>query len=335
MDSNIIATNQTTAKRRIGYIDALRGFTMILVVCFHILPNSPYTDFFQLFRMPLFFFISGFILYKDEHIWSISNSTKFLSTKFLVQIIPTAIFLFLNMFILSINTISSNLNGYWFTVSLFMFFAIYILCKNLIRNEFISNILLLACALFLYIFSYNPWSYNHYPFLNGFIVHPFGFLIFFIIGIITKKYFDKVVRIFNNNIIMMFIIALMIIGSICFLKGYFVHLEIRLVLSILGIFSFFYFFMKNGGYMDNSRIGNVLQFIGRRTLDIYLLHFFFIRNSLSWIENFRIESPTLIFIISIIISLVIIGICLLISKFLRTNPLLGKILFGAKRPDKA
>ena len=46
---------------------------------------------------------------------------------------------------------------------------------------------------------------------------------------------------------------------------FFVDLEVKLVLSILGIFSVFYFFMRNGEYMDNSRIGKVLQFIGRRT----------------------------------------------------------------------
>lgn len=70
MKYNQNATNQPTnqPKKRIGYLDALRGFTMILVVCVHCLTYSdikqnPITDFFSLFRMPLFFFISGFILY--------------------------------------------------------------------------------------------------------------------------------------------------------------------------------------------------------------------------------------------------------------------------------
>ena len=101
------------------------------------------------------------------------------------------------------------------------------------------------------------------------------------------------------------------------------------------IFSIFYFFMRNGEYMDNSRIGKALQFIGRRTLDVYLLHYFFVNNSMAWVKTFNFNSPTIIFIISIATSLVIIGICLLVSKFLRTNDLLGKILFGAKLPQKA
>lgn len=134
---------------------------------------------------------------------------------------------------------------------------------------------------------------------------------------------------------MLFVISLMLVGSIFYLNDYLVKLEVKLALSILGIFSIFYFFMKNEEYFDNSHIGKALQFIGRRTLDIYLLHYFFINDSIAWIKNIGIESPTLIFMISILTALIIISICLLISKFLRTNPLLGKILFGAKIPDKA
>ena len=118
---------QSCPKPRIGYIDALRGFTMLLVVCWHIVYFSKVRifgvlEFFSLFRMPLFFFISGFILYKKDYVWNIFNSFKFLSKKFLVQIIPTVIFLSLYMFIFSINTFTDRLNGYWFTNTLFEYF---------------------------------------------------------------------------------------------------------------------------------------------------------------------------------------------------------------------
>lgn len=339
MNSNAIATNQPISKRRIGYIDALRGFTMLLVVCVHTTTFSkidiyPYPEFFGLFRMPLFFFISGFILYKKEFIWNLSNTVKFLSRKFLVQIIPTAIFLSLFLFTIPFETINGKLNGYWFTVTLFEYFLVYGLCNLLIRKQFVTNILLLVFALFLFIFSYNSWCHNNFPLINNYLLCNFEYFIFFIIGTITKKYFEWICKyVFNNNIIMLFVIALTFIGPILYLNNYFVKLEVKLALSILGIFSIFYFFMKNGLYMDNSRVGKTLQFIGRRTLDIYLLHYFFVNNSISWVNNFNF-SPTIIFVISILTSLVIIGICLLISKFLRTNPLLGKILFGAKMSIK-
>lgn len=312
---------------------------MTLVVCFHSISDSgieaiSYSNFFALVRMPIFFFICGFIFYKSEHIWNVSNSIKFLSKKFLVQIIPTAIFLSTYRFVFSIDSIGSNYNGYWFTIALFMYFTIYILFKFFIKKHILFYFFLLAFSITTYILPFSPQLYNYIPNTHDFIIRPLGTFIFFIIGIITKKHIERVKNIFNHNLSMMIIISLMMIGSICFINGYFVHLEIRLLLSILGIFSIFYFFMKNGEYFDNSRIGKALQFIGRRTLDIYLLHYFFVHNSMSWIKTFGIDSPTLIFFISILTSLIIIGICLLISKFLRTNPLLGKILFGAKLPIK-
>ena len=308
---------------------------MILVVCNHTIPVFPYSNFLELFRMPLFFFISGFILYKKDYTWNLSNTANFLYKKFLVQITPTAIFLSLYMFIFSIDSVGGKYNGYWFTITLFEYFLVYTLCNFFIKRQTLSNIILVTFALFLFVFSHNPWCHNNYPFINEFIICNFQFFIFFIIGAIAKMHFEWICNyVFNSNIIMLFVITLMLVGSIFYLKDYFVKLEIKLVLSILGIFSFFYFFMKNGDCMDNSRIGKVLQFIGRRTLDIYLLHYFFINGSITWVKNLDINSPTIIFVISILTSFVIIGICLLISKFLRTNPLLGKILFGAKMPAK-
>lgn len=69
------------ATKRLEYIDALRGFTMILVVFAHIInygyhitdakaeTMDTFNNLFIRFRMPLFFFISGFVLYKQERIW--------------------------------------------------------------------------------------------------------------------------------------------------------------------------------------------------------------------------------------------------------------------------
>lgn len=69
--------------QRIGYIDALRGFTMLLVVFSHIetfcydIPfnESILSSLFITFRMPMFFFISGYIAYKKE-LWNLNIYKK-------------------------------------------------------------------------------------------------------------------------------------------------------------------------------------------------------------------------------------------------------------------
>lgn len=58
-------------QKRIEYIDAMRGFTIILVVLHHLsfFSNSFVDSIFISFRMPLFFFISGFIGFKVNMEW--------------------------------------------------------------------------------------------------------------------------------------------------------------------------------------------------------------------------------------------------------------------------
>lgn len=91
---------------RMEYVDALRGFTMLLVVMMHEfvfsydgwhLLDSSYNIVFSRFRMPLFFFISGFIYYKYGKTWNESACWEFLRKKALVQLLPTVVFLFAYM----------------------------------------------------------------------------------------------------------------------------------------------------------------------------------------------------------------------------------------------
>ena len=63
--------NSVAKKPRLEWLDALRGFTMILVVAYHTVEGfglevkaSSSMRFLILFRMPLFFFVSGFLAYK-------------------------------------------------------------------------------------------------------------------------------------------------------------------------------------------------------------------------------------------------------------------------------
>ena len=70
----------TKFNKRIQYIDALRGFTMILVVFAHVLlwtfnlgnHETVIGSLFITFRMPMFFFISGYISYKSTQLWTYS-----------------------------------------------------------------------------------------------------------------------------------------------------------------------------------------------------------------------------------------------------------------------
>ena len=80
----------------------MRGFTILLVVMWHVSYfglGFDSSDTFNLqqyvfvpLRMPLFFFVSGFLMYKAAFQWNYSNTAQFLKKKVLVQVISPLIF---------------------------------------------------------------------------------------------------------------------------------------------------------------------------------------------------------------------------------------------------
>ena len=125
------------SKQRIKYIDALRGFTMFLVVLQHIesigFGIHPYEsvlgNILVSFRMPMFFFISGYIAYKVSFDWNMDAYCSNLRKKAIVQLIPTVFFFSLFTIAKAGNPISSFVTngwgGYWFTFVLFEMFVLF------------------------------------------------------------------------------------------------------------------------------------------------------------------------------------------------------------------
>ena len=77
-------------------------------------------------------------------------------------------------------------------------------------------------------------------------------------------------------------------------------------------------------------VGSSLQYIGRRTLDIYLIHLLFLPNLptigkffQTYQHNFIVDTT-----LSVAIALVVIGFCCIASNILRISPFFRKWLFG-------
>lgn len=137
--------------KRIEWLDAMRGFTMLLVVAYHVAQfgfqenekTSAALPFLVLFRMPLFFFVSGFLAYKANFVWNIRNTLSLIGKKLHVQIIPAVIFLCIFIIFKSklsfwdgIMTAlkSPTKNGYWFTWVLLQMFLIYYVINIVARK---------------------------------------------------------------------------------------------------------------------------------------------------------------------------------------------------------
>lgn len=79
-----------------------------------------------------------------------------------------------------------------------------------------------------------------------------------------------------------------------------------------------------------------MQFVGKRTLDIYLLHYFFMPTGVEeWMSTIcNREIPFWDFGIAIVLALAVMIVCLATSNMLRLHPGLATFLFGARKKNQ-
>ena len=347
-----------------GWLDALRGFTMILVVTNHVALKSfgmqirwsAALQFFLLFRMPLFFFISGFLAYKASRIWDGQTLRDLSLKKMRVQLIPTIVFFLLYLAMIPTTPFVSSLTealasgmkaGYWFTlVLLYMLLAYYLFSYVLSRLQIRSWIpwaLLFVVSLCFFETCYLPryfsWALGHKGPQNEFLnytslVEMFRYFPFFLFGNLVHRYWDQAQRLMDAKWFFPVVTLLAVICTIEVLKWHNLRLAWASLPHTLAMFLLlsmvFMFFRYYHDFFEQSRLGHALQFIGRRTLDIYLLHYFFLPKLPMVGEFFRVNRHNFILdtTASLAVALLVIAFCVIVSNWLRVSPFLKKDLFG-------
>ncbi|MBR4828595.1 MAG: acyltransferase [Muribaculaceae bacterium] len=342
----------TGRTKRIEYIDALRGFTMFLVVSHHIsnlcfnvvgggLPSI--TKYLLQIRMPLFFFISGFVLYKAGVVWDTKQIVSFFKKKIPVQLISPFIFFLTFVFVTDKNLVESLFAdgkvGYWFTYVLFEYFVLYAAVRFCIRSKW-ADVVLVILGICLYSTRWPDLKYHipvpeHVLSLLSF-EHWYLFL-FFAMGTLVKKHFKAVEKLLDNNWLITICVLFYFLSNAFKLGNVIPELINYPLLSLTGVIIVFSFFRKKQAiFTKQTTLGRVMQYTGRRTLDIYLIHYFFIPYNLTFFTVFKDHPmPIVEFTVSAIIAIIIIAACLLVSNIIRLSPFLAHWLFGAKREQKA
>ena len=158
---------------------------------------------------------------------------------------------------------------------------------------------------------------------------------FFLFGNIVRRYWEQAQRLFDSRWFYPLLITVVIFAAFDCLKWHTLRMEWANLPHTLARFGlplicFLYFRHYQQYFTKLSVIGVSLQYIGRRTLDIYLLHFLFLPNLPevgSFFDqhrhNFVIDTTA-----SVLIALVVIAFCIITSNILRVSPLLKKWLFG-------
>lgn len=333
-------------KGRIEYIDAMRGLTMILVVYSHICLFClddvllGFNSTFILFRLPCFFFISGWLFEPVSRRPFLQIAHK----KFKVQIVPTFIFLLLYApppeFFHQLGTAKG---GYWFTFALFEYFIIYMLSVRCCWRWTWLVALAVSVGSFSFIANQNHLRLiaPDYSFLSplldiaGFLsIGVWRYYLFFYIGTFVRQHFDAFVRFTNNPwIVIILIVVFWSIASTSHPESAVLEYLRFSLGGIFGMFMMFVLFRHSASWLKRLHISKPLQYVGTRTLDVYLLHYFFLPKFLaSYCPLLHSYNNSLLeFMVIIPIALIVVLISLITSYILRLSPFLAKYLFGVEK----
>ena len=381
-------------KQRLEWLDAMRGFTMILVVAYHVgqmcfgmnLKTSTSMPFIVLFRMPLFFFVSGFLAWKADMIWTRNRLGTMIWKKFKIQVIPTIVFLTVCLVVrakefwpaMERAMASPTKSGYWFTWALLIMFVIsYVFAyfeqklaplqlprggeKSPLpasprggekpsgwlippprgsRRGAWGILVLWLVSIIIYETAFMP-KYFKYPgsaFMRySSLIEVVYYFQFFLFGNVVHRYWDKVERLFDSR---WFFPVVTVIAFVCAadvlkwhtLRLMWVNLPRTVAMYALMLMVVMFFRYYKDSVSKETVMGRGLQYIGVRTLDIYLLHFILmprLKMVGPWLDsmhpNFILEV-----VMTVSVALVVIVFCCIASNILRVSPFFKKYLFGRK-----
>ena len=316
---------------------------MILVVYSHIchfcLGASllGFNGIFFLFRLPCFFFISGWLF---EPVSS-KPFRQIAQKKFMVQIVPTFIFLLLlapppEFF----HQLGALKGGYWFTFVLFEFFIIYMLIVRLGSKWRPWVTMTIVIASFCYARYYNGiqasavgaqlWMVTALGFMS---VALWRFFLFFYIGAWVRRHFDAFIQWTSKPAMIILIVAVFfVVASTPHLDNIWYEMLRFYVGGISGMWMVFTCFRLSDSWLKKIHLSKPLQYVGTRTLDIYLLHYFFLpRFLMTYSPQLHAYNNSLLeFVVIMGISIVVLALSLLASYVIRLSPFLGHYLFGVK-----
>lgn len=336
--------------KRFEYIDALKGLAIILMVMGHVLSSfypDPYLVYeseprsamllFRIiysFHMPLLIFLSGYVALRLSD-YSLCNCASTLWRRFRTLVIP-----FFTVGMLRYVVTPQYFLDYWFIWILFQFILLT-LCIEFIGARIpkygssIATIGIVLIALVLQYFNASLNQYDHMPLLDA---GHWSLYLFFAAGYLCAKY-DTIDRLLNSN--WLYTISVVLFFGLTFwVTIWGKHLPLwskwNCILPLSAIVMFVYLFRNALDSAQNYY--QQLIYVGKNSLAIYLLHFFFIPpmyHISSWFigANAQFVGGGAVFVqffIAGTVTTIVILLSLGLTKIIETSSILSTLLLGKK-----
>ena len=339
-------------------IDVLKGMAILFVIYYHILwaavgyKASPTAVFFHSSCMQLFFFISGYLSFRligKEERRSYINKSIIKKVRYVLM--PTIL-----MFIFSIWYFHLDLcywlgddfkNGYWFTYVLFFVFILHyliVLPLQSFEKRKWKDILIITITFMLMVNS------RVFPnLINNDVVHLFSlrfvfyYWFYFTFGYFVSKYKETANYIVSLPIVRTIVFVLAIIPLHYFDEG-FKRAMLESIVSPARVVVIFYLINEIRFFGENHIISNQLAKIGRHSLEIYFLHYYFLfgmpivlKELTQQLDMYVVRGPgatfTLEIMIIVPIAVIIAYLCIFLRSIFNFTPPLSEILFGKMPKD--
>lgn len=335
-------------KERIGYIDSLKGLAILLMVMGHVIacqfPSYQYAlceaprstmvvwRIIYSFHMPLLMFCSGlFILPRPISTISDLGISLWKRVKSLV---------FPSIFAGGILWLQRGNFGYWFLWTLFQFIVValllHYLCNYIPRyGKHVYGVLLCIISIVIMLFLSHLIPYQNLPLLD---IEHWNQFPYFSMGVICAQY-DLCDKWFSRNWV--YTCALLLFGFLSYwitIEGN--HIPKQTVtgclLPISAIVSLVYLFKM--GLSGDSKVEMRLRKLGTHSLEVYILHLFFLPKMYP-IGEYVLklantgEAQTIFFVqfvTSLMVSVIIIYMCYMIMNVINKSVVLSQLLLGRK-----
>jgi fucose 4-O-acetylase-like acetyltransferase len=344
---------EVLSKKRIEFIDALKGFAIFAVLWGHSLQylkndydffHNPMFEFFYSFHMALFFLISGFFFRPSLNL----NIKEYLVKKSLQLLLPClvwAVIFFLMGYSVEIakgngdyfsdwleilKKIFINAYGIWFLRELFISYFIVYFTLKVLKKEWLACVLSVSFVLispflceiqrvFLPIFWVGFFLKNHYHLISKYAKE---------ILIISATLF-AICLFFWDGSYTMYVTKFPSLINFKALSFNFTNVEISIFRLFIGLCgSLFFFTLFEIMYSDNKFFGCLTK-IGANTLAIYLLQRLILENLTNNIFDFpNMDIWIYNLLVTPLVSLVILIFCFIIIKSVRNIKYAELLLFG-------